>query len=185
MHYKSFLLILITASIFTSCSKNVAEEDNDNEVVTTLELHLTERSTSNQLVFAFDDPDGFGSGTVPPVIDVIRLAPGKTYDVEVKLLNKTRNPVEDVTAEIEEEAADHRFYYLPLAGADITISNLSTDGNGVPVGVTGTWTTGAKSTGKMRVVLRHYPNGGKEANDPVDSPKSGTDIDTEFSTVIE
>jgi hypothetical protein len=144
-----------------------------------------ERSTTNELVFAFDDVDGFGSGTVPPVVDVIRLAAGKTYDVSVRLLNKTQNPAEDVTAEIEEEAADHRFYFLPSTNAGVTISNLNNDGNGVPVGITGTWTTTAKATGNVRVVLRHYPNGGKETGDPADSPKSGTDIDTQFSMVID
>ena len=173
------------ATILNSCSKEVAEEENDNEVVTTLELHFKERSATNEMIFRFDDVDGFGSGSVPPVIDIIKLAPGKTYDVELKLLNKTSNPAEDVTAEIEEEAAAHRFYFLPAAGTGITINNFNTDGNGVPVGLTSTWVTGAKATGKIRIILRHYPNGGKANDDPADSPKSGTDIDTEFPTSIE
>jgi hypothetical protein len=180
-------IIIGTASILflNGCSKEVAEEDNDNEVVTTLELHIMERVTFNHFIYKFDDPDGFGAGSVSPVIDVIRLSPNKVYDVELKLLNKTANPVQDITAEVEEEGVDHRFYYLPAAGANITVNNFSNDANGVPVGIMSTWTTGAKATGKIRIVLRHYPNGSKATDDPVDSQKSSTDVDTEFTTAVE
>jgi hypothetical protein len=185
MRHRILSLVFLLTLTLGSCSKDIAEEDNDSEVITTLELHFMERSTTNHLVYSFDDPDGFGAGSVAPVIDLIRLAPGKTYDVTVKLLNKTTNPIEDITTEVEEEAGDHRFYFLPLPGSEINVSNFSNDASGVPVGITTTWTTGAKASGKIRIVLRHYPNGGKTADDPVDSPKSGTDVDTEFSTVIE
>lgn len=175
--------LLVTG--LNACKKDVAEEENDNEVVTTLELHFKERNTTNEVVFKFDDPDGFGAGSVTPTIDEIQLAAGKTYDVELKLLNKTANPEEDVTGEIEEEAAAHRFYFLPSSGSNITIDNLNTDGNGVPVGVTSTWTTGAAASGTLRVVLRHYPDGGKAVSDAVDNTKSNTDIDTEFDFVVQ
>jgi len=185
---KIFSIILIAASLMmllTACDKEIAEEENDSEVLTTLELHFMERGTQNQLVYKFDDPDGFGAGSVAPTVDLIRLLPGKVYDVEVKLLNKTANPIEDVTGEVEDESADHRFYYLPATGSNITVDNFNTDVNGMPLGIRSTWTTGAKATGSIRVVLRHYPNGSKAADDPVDSPKSGTDIDTGFSTSVE
>ena len=171
--------------VLSACSKEVAEEENDNEVVTTLELHIMDRVTLNHVIYKFDDPDGFGAGSAAPVIDVIRLLPNKVYDVELKLLNKTANPVQDVTAEVEEEGTDHRFYYLPAAGSNITVNNFSNDSNGVPVGIMSTWTTGAKANGKIRILLRHYPNGSKATEDPFDSPKSSTDVDTEFNTVVE
>jgi hypothetical protein len=171
--------------VLNACDKEVAEEENDNEVVTTLELHLIERTSLEHLIYKFDDPDGFGAGSVAPTVDLIKLSPNKVYDVELKLLNKTANPNEDVTGEVEEEAADHRFYFLPTTGANIAVSNFSNDANGVPIGITSTWTTGAKATGKIRIVLRHYPNGAKATDDPVDSPKSNTDVDTEFVTSVE
>ena len=185
---RNFLLMLFAASsilLLNSCDKEIAEEDNDGEVLTTLELHFTERGTQNSLIYKFDDPDGFGTGSVPPVIDLIRLLPNKVYDVELKLLNKTANPIEDVTAEVEEESADHRFYYLPATGGNIMVDNLDKDADGLPLGINSTWTTGAKAAGTIRIVLRHYPNGGKATDDLVDSPKSGTDIDTEFATAVD
>jgi hypothetical protein len=185
---KNIRLIFFAAMLpvlFMACDKEIAEEENDNEVITTLELHFTEPGGSSPLIYQFDDPDGFGSGSVSPVVDVIRLAPGKTYDVEFKLLNKTINPVEDITGEIEEESAAHRFYILPSAGSNITITNTGNDENGLPLALTSTWTTGTSATGSVRIVLRHYPDGGKAADDPVDSPKSGTDVDTIFETSVE
>jgi len=184
-YFGNFTIAIALMLFLNACSKEVAEEDNDNEVVTTLELHIMERVTFNHFIYKFDDPDGFGAGSAAPVIDVIRLSPNKVYDVELKLFNKTANPVEDVTAEVEEEGADHRFYYLPSTSSNITVNNFSNDGNGVPVGIMSTWTTGAKGAGKIRIVLRHYPNGSKATDDPVDSPKSSTDVDTEFTTSVE
>jgi hypothetical protein len=184
-YFGNVIIALGSMLLLNACSKEVAEEENDNEVVTTLELHIMERVTFNHFIYKFDDPDGFGAGSAAPVIDVIRLAPNKVYDVELKLLNKTSNPVEDLTAEVEDEGADHRFYYLPAAGSNITVNNFSNDGNGVPLGIMSTWTTGPKATGKIRIVLRHYPNGSKATDDPVDSPKSSTDVDREFTTAVE
>jgi hypothetical protein len=185
MNKKVIALVAAAMTIFSACSKDVQEEENDNEVVTTLELHITEKGGASHFIYKFDDPDGFGAGTQPPVVDIVKLGANKVYDVELKLLNNTANPVEDVTGEVEDEAAAHRFYILPDATSNIAVSGMNTDLNGVAVATTSVWTTGAPGTGKLRIVLRHYPDGDKAADDPVNSPKSSTDVDTEFSTVIE
>jgi hypothetical protein len=67
------------------------------------------------------------------------------------------------------------------------VSNLNNDGNGVPLGITSTWTTTAVATGTINVTLRHYPGNppNKAANDPVNSPKSSTDIEVSFNTRIQ
>src|SRR5688572_10853846 len=96
-YFGNFTIAIALMVVLNACSKDVAEEDNDNEVVTTLELHIMERVTFNHFIYKFDDPDGFGAGSAAPVIDVIKLAPNKIYDVELKLINKTANPAEDVT----------------------------------------------------------------------------------------
>jgi hypothetical protein len=140
----------------------------------------------NSVSFQYDDPDGPGGNA--PTKDDITLAPNKTYSVTLQLLNKTTNPVEDITEEIEEEADAHRFYYEVASGSNITISGLDNDPNGVPLGVTSTWTTtGAATTGKVKITLRHYPATppGKAANDLVTSSKSATDIEVEFNSKIQ
>jgi hypothetical protein len=97
------------------------------------------------------------------------------------------SPPDDITLEVEAESDAHRFYYAPTAGSNITITGLNNDPNGVPVGISSVWTTGAAATGKVTVTLRHFPGTppGKETSDPVDSPKSSTDVEVVFDSKIQ
>lgn len=182
---KIALGILVSSAVFTSCKKDKPEEPNDNEVITTMILTLVPAGGGPTLTYQFDDPDGPG-GTAPTQQEIV-LAPAKTYAVTVQLLDKTKTPVADVTTEIAAEADAHRFYYEPTAPSNITVSGLNNDGNGVPLGITGIWATGAVATGKIKITLRHYPANppGKAIGDLVTSSKSDTDIEVEFNTKIQ
>jgi hypothetical protein len=182
-----FGLLLLSASalVLTSCDKDDDEEPNEEEVITTMQLTFVPVGGGTTVMYKFDDPDGPGGAN--PTTDQITLMPNKTYNVTIQLLNKTANPVEDITTEVAAEAQAHRFYYEPSSGSNITVSNLNNDGNGVPLGITSTWTTTAVATGTINVTLRHYPGNppNKAANDPVNSPKSSTDIEVSFNTRIQ
>ncbi len=177
--------ILICGAVITSCKKDKAEEPNENEVITTMKLTFVPAGGGTTVAYQFDDPDGPG-GTAPTQQEIV-LAPSKSYAVTLELLDKTKTPVADVTTEVAAEADAHRFYYEPSAGSSITVSGLNNDGNGVPLGITSTWNTGAVTTGKIKVTLRHYPGTppGKAAGDLVNSTKSDTDIEVEFNTKIQ
>jgi hypothetical protein len=166
----------------SSCEKDDIEEDNDEELITTMSLKFTPVTGGTSTTFKFDDPDGPG-GTAPTLED-IRLNPNTAYNVEVQLLNKTANPVEDVTLEVKAEADAHRFYYLP--SANVTVSNYDKDANGVTLGIKSTWTTTNAGTGNIIVILRHYANNppGKLESDLASDPKSDTDIQVIFPVVI-
>jgi len=170
--------VLMAGVLITSCKKDKPEEPNDEEVITTMIVKLTPAGPGAVLEYKFDDPDGPG-GTAATIEEIV-LAPSTTYSAEVFLLNKTESPVDTISNEVAGEKEAHRFYYEVQAGANVTVSNLDTDANGVPVGLTSTWTTGAASTGKMQITLRHYaavpPN--KAIADLVSSSKSSTDIST-------
>lgn len=176
--------MLFFATLLSGCKKDKVEE-NDEEVITTMILTFVPAGGGSTLTYSYDDPDGPGGAA--PTQDQIVLAPSKTYSVTVQLLNKTETPAGNITAEVIAEADAHRFYYAPGAGSNITVNGLDNDPNGVPLGITSTWTTGAVATGSIAVTLRHYPGTppGKEAADPVTSSKSGTDIEVNFSTKIQ
>jgi hypothetical protein len=180
---KLLMGVAAIALVFSACDKEDVVENNDNEVITTMELHFMEQGTSNSLIYTFNDADGPGGAN--PTIDVIRLAPNKVYNVEVVLLDRTKNPVDTITAEVEEEADDHRFYYEPSTGANITVTNLDNDNNGLPVGINSRWTTTGAANGQITVTLRHYESGGKAQNDPVNSTKSSTDAVAVFTTSVQ
>jgi hypothetical protein len=177
--------IFVLSAAITSCKKDKVEEPNDNEVITTMRLTFVPAGGGSTLTYQYDDADGPG-GAAPTQQEIV-LAPSKSYAVSVQLLDKTKTPVADITTEVAAEADAHRFYYEPTAGSNITVSGLNNDGNGVPLGITSTWTTGAVATSKIKITLRHYPGTppGKAIGDLVSSSKSDTDIDVEFNTKIQ
>lgn len=169
-----FLIFGASALLLSSCEKDNDGEENEEEVITTMQLTFVPTGAGTTVTYKFDDPDGPGGANA--TIDEIVLAPGATYNVTVQLLNKTENPEADITAEVAAESQDHRFYYEVTGSPDVTVSGLNTDINGLPLGITSIWTTGAASTGKVEITLRHYANGNKAADDLVTSTKSASDI---------
>jgi hypothetical protein len=185
MNMKRIALSVLAVSLLATACKKDKEEENEEEVITTMKLTFVPVGGGTTLTYQFDDPDGPGGAAA--VKDEIVLAPSKSYNVTVQLLNKTATPVADITAEVQAEADAHRFYYEPLAASNIAVSGLDNDGNGVPLGVRSTWVAGAAATGKIKVTLRHYPATppNKAAGDSVTSSKSNTDIEVEFNTKIQ
>jgi hypothetical protein len=184
--FKFAVAIAVSGTLFSACSKDDAnEEENDEELITTMKLNFVPVGGGSTVTYQFNDPDGPGGAAATQ--DEIVLAPSKTYNVTVQLLNASTNPPEDVTLEVKEEATAHRFYYAPASGSNITVSGFDNDSNGVPLGINSTWTTGAAATGKLQVILRHYPGNppGKLTADLVTDSKSGTDIDVTFNTKIQ
>lgn len=172
-------VFLCSASLFfTSCKKDKPEEPNEEEVITTLLVKLTPVTGGATLQYKFEDIDGPGGAAA--TIEEIVLAPSTVYDAELLLLNKTVSPADTISNEVAEEADAHRFYYEVEGGANLSIGNYDTDANGIPVGLTSRWTTGAVSTGKLQITLRHYaatpPN--KALADGVNDAKSSTDLTT-------
>lgn len=180
------LMLLAAATLFTACNKDDDEgEGNEEEVITTVTMKLTPVGGGTTIQFSYDDPDGPGGAT--PVIAPVSLSANRQYNFEIELLDKTKNPVANITTEVAAEGDEHRFYYLPTAGSNLTVSGLNNDANGMPLGTTGVLATGAVATGSLRVVLRHYGGNptNKAAADAVDSPKSSTDVDVVFGTILQ
>ena len=177
--------LLVFGALITSCKKNSVEEPNDEEIITTMKLTFVPVGGGDTLTYQFRDPDGAG-GTAPTQDEIV-LEPSKTYNVSVLILNETESPAKDITLEVAEEADAHRFYYEPEAGSNIIVTGLDNDGNGVPVGITSTWTTSSLANSKIKVTLRHYGGTppGKTVEDLVNSSKSNTDIEVEFNTKIQ
>lgn len=181
---KTVLLPLILIVISASCKKETIEE-NEEEVITTMKLTFVPAGGGTTVTYQFDDADGPG-GTAP-VTDEMVLSPSTTYYVTLQLLNKTATPPIDITEEVQAESSAHRFYYEPEPASSIIVSGFNMDTDNLPLGITSTWVTGAASAGKIKITLRHYIGNppDKALEDPVNSPKSVTDIDVTFTTKIQ
>ncbi|MEM8557779.1 MAG: hypothetical protein AAGG50_08135 [Bacteroidota bacterium] len=118
------------------------------------------------------------NGTLQAV-GIIQLTSGTVYDVSIELLDEFQTPPDDITGEIRAEAENHRFFYTPEGGVAnrITISDLDTDSNGDPLGVTfqAAVSAGSAATGSFRAKLRFYEDGATlpddKRNDTADAPE--------------
>jgi hypothetical protein len=183
---KSLLFLIPVALLAGACSKdeeNVTPTD-DNEAITTATLTLTSQTTPVQTVTATIE-------NLNTTADISRatlnLKANTTYTGLVTLLDKTKTPVLDVSAEVKEKANEHLFVYTftPASSSPTSLTVTSTDRDTnpspgpYPIGLTTEIKTGAAGSGKLKVVLRHQPN----AKNGTATPGS-SDLDTDFSVVV-
>lgn len=178
---KMVLPLLACVVVISSCKKeSQPAEENDNELITTVQLDFVNRQSGERSTFDWEDGDGPGGEL--PVIDSVILEDNAAYDVQISFWNKSVTPAENITEEVKAESENHRVYYEPTQASGITINGYDNDINGVPLGVSSVWTTGDQALGNVIIVLRHYPNGQKAADDAIDNSKSSTDAGAIFNT---
>jgi hypothetical protein len=173
-------MMLLVFMGLQGCKKDKVDP-NEEELITTVRVKLTESGTNTQSVFEFRDLDGDG-GAAPSKFDQIVLTRGKVYSCTLEVLNESVSPADNITNEILAEANDHEFFFQ-ATDALVAVSNLSKDGKGLPLGVTSTWTAAATAgTGTVNVTLKHKP-GIKAAGDSF--AIGDTDISLDFSLRVQ
>lgn len=176
----SFYTLLSIAMIGCSDDDSAPEVINDEELITTVILTLTQES-GDQVVLTTVDLDGDGPDE-PETTVVGNFAENTQYTGAVQFLNETEDPAEDITEEVEEEADEHQVFYTTSEGLNITTTYLDFDDNDNPLGVNITLETGEASSGSLTVTLRHEP---VKPNDGLESAGGETDITTSFDVTIE
>jgi hypothetical protein len=188
---KKLILSLTIVSILSfSCKRS--EDDpkdpinpNENELITTFQLVLTEDGTSNVSTFTFRDEDGDG-GNEPSDFDTIRLSTNKTYHGEIFLLDESKSPADTISIEVAEEAEEHQFFYSTsgISGLSVSYSSGDVDANGVPLGLFPEIVTGANTgIGTITFVLKHQETD-KPTSGSGNSSLGSTDIEIAFPTKI-
>jgi hypothetical protein len=173
------LVALFVAMVsIVSCKKDKVDP-NESELITTVRVKLTEKSSGTQSQFEFKDLDGFG-GAAPSKFDEIVLARGKVYDCSLQLLNESKTPADDITLEVAAEGVDHQIY-LTATDALVAVSNLNLDAKGLPLGISSTWAAATVAgTGTINITLKHKP-GVKAAGDLVSVGDTDFSIDFKLS----
>ncbi|QNF35870.1 hypothetical protein HUW51_16845 [Adhaeribacter swui] len=165
-----------------SCDKDDDDADapvNESELITTVTLTMREVGTANTVTATFRDPDGEG-GNAPTQFDEIVLKPNTVYNTTITLLDESKTPPADITEEIEEEEEDHQFFFTPTAGLNVSVAYDDGDDNNLPVGLETKITTGAPSTGSLKVTLKHQV-GTKNNN----IATGETDVELNFITKVQ
>jgi hypothetical protein len=177
---KTTLVLLSLGLITLSCSN---DDDNpvavdEEEVITTMTIELA--STGGLVTLQTRDLDGDGPDA--PVITVENLAANTTYNGSITLLNETETPADNITLEVAEEDDEHQFFFNS-SGAVTSVIYEDEDGDGNPIGLSFTLTTGDAGTGTLQVTLRHEPK--KPNNGTLADAGGETDIAQSFSVVVE
>lgn len=181
--FLAYISVIIGLSIL-SCKKDDPDIDEGEELITTLTYQLTPQNGGDAVVLSFQDLDGDGGNA--PVVSGGTLAVNTTYTGTVKVENGSVDPVENITEEVEAEAEEHQFFYVP-SNLNLTVDYTDTDADDNPIGIGTTLTTGEASTGTLKVVLRHEPNKSADGVNQGNIGNAGgeTDIEVDFDIVIE
>lgn len=171
-----FLILTGLSLVLFSCKKD--KDDNEQELITTVELHFTGPGLDKR--FKYEDLDGPGGNA--PVIETIAL-PASTADINcfIHVYDRSKNPAEDITDEIMEEDKEHLFVFGVSGPAAPAIVYADADGNGAPLGVRTKWTTGQAGQASVRVTLYHEPS---DKGNP-GNPGGEVDVDITFPMIVQ
>ncbi len=165
------------------------ECENEEEVIDRVTLTFTPMGGGGDpIVTVATDPDGPGPQDIE--VENINLIENTTYDLAITVENTIEG--EDITEEIREEDDEHQFFFGwtgdifsdPTGNGNIDnstdpVNYNDQDDNGLPLGLSTTWTTSAAmGSGTFRIALKHQP-GIKSATSTFSD--GGTDIDITWS----
>ena len=182
---KFLSIFLFSGLVLMSCSNDDDNPDpvNEEEVITTLTATFSPDGGGADITMTYQDLDGDGPGVATITISG-PLAASTTYNGSLDLLNETETPAESITEEIEEEDDEHQFFFSSTGNVG-TFAYDDMDGDGNPVGLAFTLTTGVATTGNITIILRHEPNKNGEGVSDGDITNAGgeTDISVTFTNV--
>lgn len=195
---KLYLLIMLVLGLFVlSCDEDEPAKEDTPELITKVTLTFTPEGGGTPIEVTATDPDNIGSQDI--VADgPISLKLNTTYSLAITLINGLADPTEEdynITNEVLEEADEHMFFFAWTGGfsnpeGDGNIDNRAdivryedVDEDGLPIGLTTTWTTTtAVTTAKtFTILLKHQP-GLKSATST--SQDGETDVNLEFDLEI-
>jgi hypothetical protein len=196
-HCTAFAVILLL-----SCEAEDPEREDTPELITKATLTFTPDDGGAPVTVTATDPDGEGVSNIT-VDGPINLIADKTYIMTITLINElalSSEPEYNLTEEVEKEGEEHIFFFswtnnvFSNPAGDGNIDNRhdvvnyigasnSTDANGLPLGLTTTWTSAPSQTdGSFRVLLKHQPDLKSESSD---SQTGETDLDLTFTINIQ
>lgn len=165
-----------------ACGDSSTAPGGESEVISRVTLTLTPSTGGAALTTYIDDSDGNGPTAPSAQVAVPALVRGVTYTGTVKFENRLKSPAEDITAEVAEEANEHRVFFT-VTGSGVTVTTTDVDGQNRPLGLRFSKAVAAGATaGATRVVLCHYDSAPKVAS--ATSCTGETDIDVSFAYTI-
>jgi len=183
--YSLLGLLLLTTVFFASCKKEKdKEEPEETNTFTTAQVTFKDKATGDTTVYTYRNLEGLGGDYNSPQDRIIfhEASGSYDYDVSVAFFDETKDPAKDLTPMIQQKSDEYRLYwdFAAIEARNLNVDGFDKDKNGMTLGLKSAWKIGAYGGGLFMLVLRHYPNGGKEETDPIRSDKSTTVADISF-----
>jgi hypothetical protein len=205
MTLKNHLFIFIVTASFSflsGCDSEDPQKEDVPELITKVTLTFVP-TTGAPVIATATDPDGEGVQNIK-TDGPITLSKSTTYVLMIHLINGLAQPTDegyDITKEVENEGDEHMLFFGwtgdafadPAGNGNIdaraeivnyTGGANSKDANGLPLGLTTTWTSAsiAKTSASFRIVLKHQP-GLKTSTSTSDDGE--TDLDITFQLAVQ
>ena len=171
-------LLAMLGTTFTACKKDKKEDPapqqpappaNQAELITTMKVTLHDTTTHTNTTYVFSDLDGpggnpatFGNSGADSIINITATQ---------LLLDESKSPVDTISNEVEEEGADHMFFFNSIAptgtpyntylsGSMTNIKYLDLDANNRGIGLSTEWTAPSMMMAKspLTIELKHQPS---------------------------
>ncbi len=181
--FKTIALAAIIGMSFTACKKDKKDEPtpdaptppaNETELITTMKVILHDTTTHTNTTYVFSDLDGAGGNPATfgnsGADSVINITANHVYEATILLLDETKNPIDTISNEVEEEGADHMFFFNSIAptgtpyntylsGSMTNIKYLDLDANNRGIGLSTLWTAPSMMMAKspLTIELKHQP----------------------------
>ncbi|MCF8423764.1 MAG: hypothetical protein K9H41_05425 [Bacteroidia bacterium] len=174
-------MLAMLATAFTSCKKDKKTEPeapappvNQGELITTMKVTLTDTITNVSATYVFSDLDGAGGNPATfgnsGADSVINITANHVYEATILLLDQTKTPTDTISNEVEEEGADHMFFFNSISptgttsytvnlSGGTTIKYLDSDANNRGIGLETLWTANPNSSAiePLKIELKHQP----------------------------
>ena len=100
------------------------------------------------------------------------------------MFDTSGDETEDIGEEVAEEDDEHQFFFSSTV-AGVSVAYNDADGDGNPLGLANTVTTGAAGSGTLTVILRHEPDKNADGVSGGDISNAGGETDIEVAFPIE
>ena len=180
---KTLAMAAMMSVAFIACKKDKSNEPtpdapnpptNESELITTMKVILRDTATQTITTYVFSDLDGAGGNPATfgnsGADSVINITANHVYEATILLLDQTKTPADTISNEVEEEGADHMFFFNSIAptgtpyntyltGSMTNIKYLDLDANNRGIGLSTLWTAPSMMMAKspLTIELKHQP----------------------------
>lgn len=178
--FTKLAFLLVCSLVLVACDSDDPDDDGpgEEELITRVTVTFTDPNGISEN-YSARDADGDGADFE---LETITLQTNTIYSARIEVADDINN--EDITEEVEDEAEEHQFWYLPSANLSdrITVNYVDQDANGLPLGIefSVVVSDGEAATGTLQVVLSHYDEGPKDGTTLSDE----SDVDVSFPVEI-